>query len=154
MQIILLSSAFKFFLRVGTDLYGYRTMNRFNDKPGGQVARAMKRAGDKILRPIILKWIDRLKDPNFRSIMDIGGNEKTWSTKPEKYLESKQFWADNFNIHYPYRRTSKGASSFPPVPIRSSDWVSLRCSDVRTTGALHYYTYWSNGVEYLGGQDS
>ena len=62
-------------------------MNRFNDDEGGEVARKMKLAGDKILRPMILKWIDRLKDRNFRSLMDIGGNEATWNTNPQKYLE-------------------------------------------------------------------
>jgi len=121
-------SAYKFFLRVGTDLYGYRTMSRFNDKSGGRVARKMKVAGDKILRPMIIKWIDRLKDPNFRSIMNITGSEKTWRTNPEKYLEDKQFWAKNFKIYYPFYRTSEGSSSFVPVPIRSKDWISLRCS--------------------------
>ena len=50
-------------------------MKRFEDTNDGIVARNVKLAGDKILRPIILKWIDRLKDRKFRSIMDIGGNE-------------------------------------------------------------------------------
>jgi len=150
-------SAFKFFLRIGTDLYGYRTMKRFKDSSG--VAKEMKLAGDKILRPMILNWIDRLKDPKFRSIMDIGGSEGTWNTNPETYLESKQFWADNFNIHYPYRRASEGASSFPPVPIRSTDWISLRCFNYRrTSNPCHHNTYGASCVTeispYVGGQDS
>ena len=139
-------------------------MKRFNDKKGGEVARKMKLAGDKILRPMILKWIDRLKDPKFRSIMDIGGNKETWKTNPAKYLEGKQFWADNFDISYPYHRASKGASSFPPVPIRSSDWIFLRCSYVKykSVSCPVYSVGWvwsdpggtCQKVETLGGRDS
>jgi len=121
-------SSFKFFLRVGNDLYGYRTMSRFNDKPGGLAAREMKRAGDKILRPWILILINRLKDKTFRSIMDIGGDKETWNKNPEKFLESTEFWWDNFEIDYPFNRDTSKPSSFVPVPIRSSDWISLRCS--------------------------
>jgi len=123
-----IKSSFKFFLRVGTDLYGYRTMSRFNDKPGGVVARKMKHAGDKILRPWILILINRLKDKTFRSIMDIGGDKETWNKNPEKFLESTEFWWDNFEIDYPFNRDTSKPSSFVPVPIRSSDWISLRCS--------------------------
>ena len=137
-------------------------MKRFEDTNDGIVARNVKLAGDKILRPIILKWIDRLKDRKFRLIMDIGGNEGTWRTNPATYLESKQFWADNLNIRYPYRRAGEEASSFPPVPIRSSDWISLRCRQSRITT-----THWSSNCYHsrgagcptstttlIGGQDS
>ena len=106
-------------------------MSRFNEKSGGRVARKMKVAGDKILRPMILEWIDLLKDPNFRSIMHIEGNAESWRTNSEKYLESKQFWSDNFKIYYPYYHASEGSSSFVPVPIRSADWIWLRCSQYR-----------------------
>ena len=135
-------------------------MSRFNDDKGGEVARKMKFTGDRILRPMILSWIDRLKDPKFRSIMDIGGNEGTWSTNPEAYLESKQFWKNNFKIYYPYRRSSKGASSFPPVPIRSSDWISLRCRkpNIINNCITNYRDSIFGGsscqkTEWIGGQD-
>ena len=133
-------------------------MSRFNDKSGGRVARKMKLAGDKILRPMIIKWMDRIKDPNFRSIMDIGGNERSWNRNPEKYLESKDFWAKHFEIYYPYKRASGGSSSFPPIPIRSTDWISLRCSEYRNweycgpclVPGSCCKTFWA----ILGGEDS